>query len=168
MSSEINADHGRNVLLVVVYEMQLAASSTIQSVVNYLQVQDSQTVAGYQLFIWDNSPISSDADVQSLRLQLPTLEMQYVHTPENYSLSKIYNEVASKLAENEYLTLLDQDSTLPSEYFSELKEAQIQGYSLILPQVKCGSILVSPGARFFCKGKLLENIKSGLVSSKNF
>lgn len=167
MNSGVNAGHGSNILLVVVYKMQLAASPTIQSVVNYLQTQDFQAISSCRLFIWDNSPNSSDAVVEALRVQLPELEIQYVHTPENCSLSKIYNEVAFLLAEDEYLTLLDQDTALPPSYFEELRLAQSEQWPLILPKVVCQGLLVSPGRRFFARGIRLKEIKSGAIKSKN-
>lgn len=156
-----------NTLLVVVYKMHLIASPTILSFANYLQAQGAQVASGYRLLIWDNSPNTSDADVQALRVQLPALEIQYVHTPENCSLSKIYNEVASLLAVDEYLTLFDQDTELPASFFEELKMAQRDQWSLILPKVECQGLLVSPGKRFFARGIRLKEIGSGAIKSKN-
>jgi len=168
MNSKTKAMHNNNhILLVVVYKLRLIVSPTLQSIANYLQVQDSQTVASYQLFIWDNSPSPSYADADILRVQIPMLEIQYVHTPENRSLSRIYNNVASKLVDHEYLTLLDQDTVLSPAYFEELKMAQQEQWPLILPKVECQSLLVSPGKRFFAKGIRLKEINSGVVNSKN-
>jgi len=156
----------RHTLLVVMYKMKLASSPTIQSIVAFIGQEKAVKNANFRLFIWDNSPNLSDG-MNILREQVPHLDIEYIHTPENISLSKIYNEVASKLDENEYLTLLDQDTILPVKYFWELEKAQMNGYPLILPQVKSSGILVSPGRRFFCKGKLIENIKPGVTDSKN-
>lgn len=167
MNSEINSGISNNIFLVVVYKMRLTESTTIQSIVNYLLAQNSQVISGCCLFIWDNSPNISDVDVRALRAQLPALGVQYVHTPENCSLSKIYNEVASKLALNEYLTLLDQDTALPPSYFEELRLAQSEQWPLILPKVVCQGLLVSPGRRFFARGIRLKKIKSGAIKSKN-
>jgi len=167
MNSGINAGSSSNIMLVVLYKMQPTASLTIQSIKNYLQAQDSQSIPSFRLFIWDNSPNSSEVDIEFLRAQLPALEIVYVHTPDNYPLSKIYNEVASTLSLNEYLTLLDQDTVLPFAYFEELRLAQSDQWPLILPKVECQNILVSPGSRFFAQGIRLKEIKSGAVSSKN-
>lgn len=167
MNSGINAGHSSNIMLVVLYKMQPTASPTIQSIANYLQAQDSQAISSYRLVIWDNSSSAADVDMEFLRAQLPTLEIRYVHTPDNCSLSKIYNEVASKLAAKEYLTLLDQDTELPLAYFEELRLAQSEQWPLILPKVECQNLLVSPGGRFFARGIRLEKIKSGAINSKN-
>jgi hypothetical protein len=167
MNSEINSGISNNIFLVVVYKMRLTESTTIQSIVNYLLAQNSQVISGCRLFIWDNSPNISDVDVQALREQLPAFGVQYVHTPENCSLSKIYNDVASKLSAKEYLTLLDQDTELPLAYFEELRLAQSEQWPLILPKVDCQGLLVSPGRRFFAQGIRLKEIKSGATKSKN-
>lgn len=155
-----------NKFLVVLYKTAPTASPTIQSTINFFSSIESTYRADCELLIWDNSPTSHAEDVDALRLNSP-LNVSFVHTPQNTSLSKIYNTVASDLADGDYLTLLDQDSILPSEYFIELRRAQLEGHPLILPKVECGGLLVSPGTRFFCKGKLLPSINAGLISSKN-
>ena len=157
----------KNTLLVVLYEVSSTESTTIQSIVDYLQTQDLLVATNYQLHIWDNSPKSAESDVPTLQAQLPALIIQYTHTPENRSLSKIYNQATSCLAVNEYLTLLDQDTLLPTSYFEELKMAQQDQWPLILPKVECQNLLVSPGKRFFAKGIRLKDIKSGVINSKN-
>lgn len=167
MNKKQNNLLGTHMLLVVIYKVRLENSLTIQSIVRFIQDQAEGVASSYQLYIWDNSPDTVASDVEGLRMQLPALDIRYTHTPENCSLSKVYNTVARELADDNYLTLLDQDSILPSEYFIELRKAQLEGYPLILPQVKCGGVLVSPGTRFFCKGKLLKNINPGVTSSKN-
>ena len=156
-----------NVLLVVMYKTSLSDSVTVQSIINYIRPQSSEKVSGYRLVIWDNSPSADIADLERLYSLLPALDVRYVRTPENCPLSKIYNKVVSGLVETEYLTLLDQDSILLEDYFMELRKAQVEGHPLILPQVMCGGILVSPGERFFCKGKLLRGVTPGRISSKN-
>ena len=153
-------------LLVVLYKTAPDASPTIQSIVAYFSSIGAIHCSECELIIWDNSPLSYVDEIEALRLNCP-IKLSFVATPQNTSLSKIYNTVSSELADNEYLTLLDQDSYLPNEYFVELRKAQLAGHQLILPQVICGGLLVSPGTRFFCKGKLLKNIKLGVVSSKN-
>jgi hypothetical protein len=101
------------------------------------------------------------------RMTTRGLNIDYVHTPENLSLSKIYNTVSSEIEINEYITLLDQDTELSTEYFLELARLQNQGETLILPKVACGEIIVSPGKRFISHGMLVQNIETGPINSKN-
>lgn len=152
--------------LVVLYKTSPAASPTIQSIINFFASAGMIYNDECELIIWDNSPVSHGSEVDSLR-QITSINVSFIATPLNSSLSKIYNVVSNKLSNDEYLTLLDQDSFLSTEYFVELRKAQLAGYPLILPKVECGGILISPGSRFFCKGKLLKNVKPGVIVSKN-
>lgn len=156
-----------NLVLVVLYKLQPGESPTLQSFVQYVATLDESAKAGYRLCIWDNSPVSCEDAVLSMQSQFPTLSIQYIHTPENTPLSKVYNQMAEQVAENAYLTLFDQDTSLPREYFEELCSAQCRLEPLILPKVMCQGLLVSPGTRFYARGRLLRDIPSGRVKSKN-
>ena len=153
-------------ILVVLYKMTLAESPTIRSIADYYSVKDNQLGDTCELIIWDNSPISCEQELEVWRQSL-SLKVRLVHTPQNTSLSKIYNVLSRELEDGEYLTLLDQDSLLTKEYFTKLKAAQFDGWPLILPKVVCNGVLVSPGTRFIAQGKLLKNVNSGVLSSKN-
>lgn len=156
-----------NQLLVVLYKVAPEDSPTLQSFFRYAKSLDKPAIAGYRLLVWDNSPEACEDGVQRMQEQFPLLQLQYIHTPENTPLSKIYNQVAAKIEEDSYLTLLDQDTSLPIEYFEELTLAQRTRQPLILPKVICQGQLVSPGARFYAHGRLLESVPSGVVKSKN-
>ncbi len=156
-----------NKILVVVFRMSLHESPTIRSIVDYFSSDDSQTLHKCQLIIWDNSPTSSSADVSILKDKISNVAVQYIHTPDNRSLSYIYNTLGGQVADDEYLSLYDQDSELPSSYFDELILAQQNSWPLILPKVKCQGELVSPGRRFFARGIRVKKIDSGEISSKN-
>jgi hypothetical protein len=161
--SEINF----NQIVVVLYKMTPQDSPTIQSIIRYVRTLDEVAVAGYRLIIWDNSPDACEGGVRRMQEQLPLLSVQYIHTPENTFLSKIYNLWAAQIDRHSYLTLLDQDTSLPTEYFKELKLAQLRLEPLILPKVICNGRLVSPGGRFLAHGRLLDSVPSGVVRSKN-
>ena len=151
-------------LLVVLYKIKPFHSPSLLSI---LGAHDKGIVSNVrELVIWDNSPYFQGEEVNLIKnkLRFPVL---YRHTPENLSLSVIYNMVAKEIKDEEYLVLLDQDTLLPGEYFQELGTLQERGYPLILPRVYCNGKLVSPGKRFFCKGRLLKDISPGVISSKN-
>lgn len=173
MKSVIDKEHppppllNFNQLLVVLYKVVPENSPTLQSYLSYAKSLDEAAINGYRLLIWDNSPEACEDVVHLFREQLPLLHIQYVHTPENTPLSKIYNQVAAQIAEDSYLTLLDQDTSLPVEYFEELALAQRSLEPLILPKVICQGRLVSPGTRFFAHGRLLESVPAGNVKSRN-
>lgn len=156
-----------NQLLVVLYKVAPEDSPTLQSFMRYARTLDESGITGYRLVIWDNSPGAWEGGVSRLQEQFPMFQVQYIHTPENTSLSKIYNLVAAQIPDDSYLTLLDQDTSLPAEYFKELDLAQRKLEPLILPKVICQGRLVSPGSRFFARGRLLDSVPSGVVRSKN-
>lgn len=155
----------KNCFLVVLYKTKPEDSPTLQALLRYVQNMEEEVC--FWLYVWDNSPESNQESVKTIELLLPSLKIQYVHTPENISLSEIYNRVAIQIGEDSYLTLLDQDTSLPHEYFEELGLAQDMLEPLILPKVMCQGRLVSPGLRFFAHGRLQSSVPSGKVKSKN-
>jgi hypothetical protein len=156
----------KQVFLVVLYKSSLDNSRTIQSIQSFFTTESLDCYSRFELLIWDNSPESHAHEAVELGQKIP-INVKLIHTPQNTSLSKIYNYVSCKLQENDYLTLFDQDTTLPASYFEELKIAQINQWPLILPKVECQGVLVSPGSRFFARGKRLKGISSGALDSKN-
>lgn len=150
----------------MLYKLAPNFSPSIQSIIDFYSGCGVEHFDKCELIIWDNSPQSQADAIESLQAACP-LQIRYISTPGNTPLSKIYNTISRELKDEEYLTLLDQDSFLPKKYFIELRAAQLARHPLILPQVKCGEVLVSPGSRFFCKGRLLKNIRPGVIASKN-
>lgn len=150
------------IVLVVLYKKTISASSTI----NRLLVQNKE-LFDLELVIWDNSPTRSpEAEISQLSAVFD--KFQYVSTPENVWLSKLYNQV---LRSNtyDYALLLDQDSELPDYYFDKLSAAILNfpHISLFLPIVMNNKKLVSPGSFVYFKGKHWKKIKTGLISSRN-
>lgn len=150
------------IVLVVLYKKTISASSTI----NRLLVQNKE-LFDLELVIWDNSPTGSpEAEISQLSAVFD--KFQYVSTPENVWLSKLYNQV---LRSNtyDYALLLDQDSELPDYYFDKLSAAILNfpHISLFLPIVMNNKKLVSPGSFVYFKGKHWKKIKTGLISSRN-
>ncbi len=142
--------------LVVLYEMKLKHSDTIIS----LQAQSKRLD---KLVIWDNSQVGQEISDLGFR----DTKVQYIHTPENVSLAKVYNTV---VRENKFggITLLDQDSILPSNFIEEMSdmmEANTE-VDLFLPIVKNKGIIMSPGQFFLVKGSRWKNERMGLLKSK--
>jgi GT2 family glycosyltransferase len=152
------ADHH---ILVVIYNITVEQSKTIDSLTRNSSLINNSTV-----HIWDNSPLPNRFDVKKIQGST-SLRIKYIHTPENTSLSVIYNKIAKETPEKSYLTILDQDTDLPSEYFSELAALQEKKHPLILPIVLCRNTIVSPGRRIYSHGMLFHEIASGAHSSKN-
>lgn len=150
------------IVLVVLYKKKISESPTI----SHLLLQN-RALFEVELVIWDNSPEPSpEQEVSGLAGEFD--KFQYISSPENVWLSKLYNQV---LRSNtyDYALLLDQDSEFPEFYFDKLKIA-VLGFphiSLFLPIVMNNRKVVSPGSFVYFKGKHWEKIKTGLISSKN-
>jgi GT2 family glycosyltransferase len=150
------------IVLIVLYKTSLIESKTVQSI----KKQDRSQL-DCKLIIWDNSPLAllpSELDITRSLIG----EFEYISTPENVWLSKVYNRVLGSHT-FDFAILLDQDSTMPSNFFSELL-LHIQHnkeINLFLPLVMNSGKLVSPGSFFFFKGKHWKKPKTGLIRSKN-
>jgi len=100
-------------VLVVLYCLDPTKSMTLKC----LEFQRSRD---FKLYIWDNSPIGlTDGQKNNLFKCFPGAV--YISTPENLSLSIIYNNIIANLnVENDLLVTFDQDSFISQEYISKI------------------------------------------------
>lgn len=152
-------------IVVVLYRMTESQSSTLCTLKHISA--SSHLLSGSRLIIWNNSPEASSegGDFSGLG------EVVRMHTPENRSLSSIYNYCAKKYEGVDGLCILDQDTTLNYTYFSELIDAiRIeQDVQCFLPLVRAGTTtqLVSPGSLNWIKGKYWTQPQEGRIASRN-
>lgn len=152
-------------ILVVIYNVDLKNSETINSLVNSGKYLNNSTV-----IVWDNSFYGQDE--RTLDWAAAGInDMRYIHKAENITLSKIYNEVINKHREDNYshLILLDQDSTFGPEYFYQLNKSidKFKNVSLFLPIVISSNQIVSPANIFLFKGEYWNTKIIGLVKAKH-
>lgn len=152
----------KNTFLIVLYNTNPSESPTLLSLIAHYTANPATNI---KLVVWDNSQDSHYN--QTSQIVCNALQFQYFHTPENTSLSVIYNKIANNLPINSFVTILDQDTELSSEYFSELNKLQNEGINLILPIVICKNKIVSPGKRIYSHGILIKELMPGYRSSKN-
>lgn len=162
MSNSAEANNLKILLLVVLYKTDVLDSETIKTIQN-----QKQSDAITEIIIWDNSPEAIDDS----RLQLVKEILGnciYISTPENTSLSKLYNHVITNY-HFDYILLLDQDTGIPENYFNEILQyvKHFPDINLFLPIVKNDNLIVSPGSFRYFKGKHWDSPISGLISSKN-
>jgi len=149
-------------ILVVIYNESLSLSSTIKSLIS-----NKTYLSSVKLLIWDNSSTKQD---YSCDIEQYVNDIEIVHTPENTPLAKVYNIVReSKLKNEEFCLLLDQDTIIPDNYFTSLFTAieENPNINLFLPIIKSHNHIVSPGDLFLFKGKYWEEEQFGLVEAKN-
>ncbi|MCS3232620.1 hypothetical protein NXW89_25725 [Bacteroides thetaiotaomicron] len=151
------------ILLVVLYKQKINESLTIRSFCEGCHEFHKETL----LVIWDNSPINQNIDFEYLHNL--NIVFTYEHTPENKSLSCIYNIILNTYSRAEAIYLFDQDSILTTEYFQKMECAFYENpdIGLALPYVMHSNQIVSPGVFQFYKGKYLKFLQRGRVYSKN-
>ena len=148
---------------IVLYNENIASASTL---VSLMSIADFLNKENAKLIIWDNSPtIQSEKNLQALNV---FLNVDYFHTPENLSLSKIYNRMYFENQEFTHLVLFDQDSCPDQNYFEKLLKAigENTGINLFLPIIKVKDLIVSPANRFIINGRYWKNEHIGLVNAK--
>lgn len=152
------------VILIVLYKKSLESSETLQSL-----LKSKNELKNSLLLVWDNSPNPMMQQSQ-MSLMQSFINFKYIHTPQNYSLSKIYNIVSKKYLYNyEYLALFDHDSEFESNYFSTLINVikLNRDINLFLPIIYSQDKIVSPASNFIILSKLWQQKILGLMSSND-
>lgn len=125
--------------IVVLYNTLISDSKTMQSLMNTRLPKD----INFELIICDNSTKKIDQNFNGI------YNYTYVDMGGNKGLSKAYNAAINtcKLDQKEgYILLLDDDTTLPIDYFDKmLYEIKKDKYQIIAPQVFDSVGLLSPG-----------------------
>lgn len=134
--------------IVVLYERAPEDSQSLTSILQILG-QNPRLAQCFSLIVYDNS-----LEPHALEMSA-SVPITYMHEPANAGLARAYN-FALKHAEDahqEWLLLLDQDTTLSSRFLDELIECA-QGLrdhgaiASIVPKIMLGSRTLSPEANF--------------------
>lgn len=152
-----------SILLVVLYKTKILESSTISSFCkNCINVHNK-----VKLVIWDNSP--NNVNCETSCLDDSKIVYDYYHTPENLSLSIIYNNVMRMYNECLHLFIFDQDSVITLQYFELMYQAACKNkdIGLFVPYIILNNQIVSPGDFCVYKGKYWKNLSLDRILSKN-
>lgn len=159
----------RLLVLVVIYRRSCSASETLSSLATC-----REALKNSQVVVWDNSPEPAlDEERRWLRRSLPRVE--YFHDAANPGLAAVYNRIIHHYLKPEakeafeYLILLDHDSRVPRQFFTELERASHQnpGIALYLPLVIAQKKIVSPSNLYGCKGFRWKTNRSGLMRARH-
>lgn len=151
---------------VVIYNKKMTESMTLLSLNN-----QSITKCGdvdIILNIQDNS-IETRMDTNLISKLNIEYNVRFVHTPENNSLREIYNKAIDDLKSEDVLLLLDDDTTLPSNYISSLL-SYVNNYKenvLFVPKVMVSDKIYSPYVAHSFVSKAIKDIFPGKIKSKN-
>jgi GT2 family glycosyltransferase len=152
-------------IIVVLYKSRVLDSDTFKSLIASKDaLSDTDKIC-----IWDNSPIPQSVEDLTNISNLNFCEIEYTSTPENLSLSKIYNTIIKANPQMDYVVLLDQDSVFGSAYINAFKDAQSKHaeIKMFAPLITSNGLVVSPGHFVYFNGKYWKSPKYGLVKSKN-
>lgn len=143
-------------IVVVLYKTAPAASPTLRSL-----RAAAGSASATRLIIWDNSP--QPAEQPYAAVSLPAERCTYIHTPENVSLARIYNEVADRSEPGGWLLILDQDTELPPDYLEVFRRSRRENPDLKLfaPTIEAGGRYVSPASFAFGWGRYWRRPREG-------
>jgi GT2 family glycosyltransferase len=150
-----------NILIVVVlYKVNLYNSLTYNSLLKAFDIKPD-IFSSVSCIIYDNSPS------QMYDCKENNFVYEYVHNSENGGLAAAYNYALDVSLTNNYdwILLLDQDTTLPSDFMSininNLKKMFYdESVVAVISKVICNNLVISPSKDMF--GKILNLKKSGI------
>ena len=151
------------VALVVLYRRKPSESETLLGLLD----MPADAFAD-RIVIWDNSPASHQAEAEALLAGCPA-PFDYFHTPENRSLSSIYNQTADTYCtQGDFLLILDQDSRLPCDYIAIFRSVRLgaPAVRLFAPQVYANGRRVSPARFRFGWGRPGLTMIDGLLPAR--
>jgi GT2 family glycosyltransferase len=152
-------------ILIVLYKKRFAESETL---INITNISESGILKNSKIIIWDNSPNAiNEQEFDALKQEVAAIDI--IHTPENLSISKIYNRVIDNyLKKGDYLILLDHDTNVTAEYFTEVieKTSQHTPPYLLLPQIMVQDVIESPAYQYILFSKKWQYKTPGSYSSK--
>ena len=110
----------KKLYLTVLYKIKYSNSQTLRSF-SELRFGDNKNNF---FVVWDNSP-ESETKIQELKEFLNTENVEYLHTPDNTALSKVYNSCLEKYSDFDFLMIFDQDSKIIRKDFDFYLEKTI-------------------------------------------
>ncbi|MDR1681489.1 MAG: glycosyltransferase [Prevotellaceae bacterium] len=149
------------IIVVVLYKTGATESLTLISLADNLP-------ANSKLVVWDNSPSPLHApDLEWIHARFPNSE--YIHTPENTPLAKVYNHVYGTDTQHDWFLILDQDTTLTAGFFAALRDAIARhpDVNLFVPLVCHGHQVISPADFRFFRGVYWTQRQTGRVTAPN-
>lgn len=150
----------KKLYLTVLYKIKYSNSQTLRSF-SELRFGDNKNNF---FVVWDNSP-ESETKIQEIKEFLNTENVEYIHTPENTALSKVYNSCLEKYSDFDFLMIFDQDSKIIRKDFDFYLEKTISenpDVNIFLPQVYSKNKLYSPGKFWIFKGWHYKRLAAGI------
>lgn len=123
-------------ILVLLYNKKPLESKTINSLIKH-----SHNLQNCSITIWNNGPKKIFETSESKQIQIGDSDVKFIETPNNISLSEIYNRFINDNKSEKYI-ILDDDSTLTYEYLHIANTIKTNG--ALFPIIKCHEEFKSP------------------------
>ncbi len=150
----------KKLYLVVLYKTKYSDSKTLCSFSDFHFGENQNNF----FVVWDNSPAQM-ATLPDLKNFIKTENIEYIHTPENTALSKVYNFCLDKYSDFDFILVFDQDSKITRKDFDLYLEKVISENpecNIFMPQVYSGGELYSPGKFWIFKGWHYKALSEGI------
>ena len=154
----------KKLYLTVLYKTKYSNSQTLRSF-SELRFGDNKNNF---FVVWDNTP-ESETKIQEIKEFLNTENVEYLHTPDNTALSKVYNSCLEKYSDFDFLMIFDQDSKIIRKDFDFYLEKTISenpNVNIFLPQIYSKNKLYSPGKFWIFKGWHYKKLSAGIHKDK--
>ncbi len=152
------------IFAIVLYDKLLSDSETA----NYFENKARQRLLkdNCQIVVYDNS-----ANRQDLPLQYHAMIASYVHDHSNGGVASAYNYCLSlSRGADDWLVLLDQDSSLPDNYIDEITRLadevrHDETIAAVAPHVLCNNAIISPCRKYL--GGVLRPVEIKFTGKHN-
>lgn len=154
----------KKLYLTVLYKQKYSNSQTLRS---FSELRFGNNKNNF-FVVWDNSP-KSETKLQEIKEFLNTENVEYIHTPENTALSKVYNKCLEKYSNFDFMLIFDQDSKIiraDFDFYLEKKALENPDVNIFIPQVYSKNKLYSPGKFCIFKGWHYKNLSIGIHKDK--
>lgn len=154
----------KKLYLVVLYKQKYSDSQTVCSFADFHFGENKSNF----FVVWDNSPESGTSD-SDLKQFLQTENVEYVHSPENTPLSKVYNYCLDAYSDFDFLLIFDQDSRIIRTDFDSYLDRTVSenpNIHIFLPHIYSNGKLYSPGKFWVFKGWHYKTLSVGIHQDK--
>jgi GT2 family glycosyltransferase len=152
--------------VIVLYKCDLRNSISFNSLLK--AVENSEGVL--ELLLYNNSP---EINIDTSAFEQEKINVSLINDNTNSGVSKAYNLAHSITNEEgkKWLLLLDQDTQLPSDFFSvffeQRKKDAEERERLYIPVIKSNNRIISPAQSFLYRGFMKKKVQTGSMDIKN-
>ena len=152
--------------VIVLYKCDLKNSVSFNSILKAAE----ESKGTLKLLLYNNSP---EINIDTSAYEQKKINVSLINDNTNSGVSKAYNLAHSITNEEgkKWLLLLDQDTQLPSDFFSvffEHRKKDVEKRELLyIPIIKSNNRIISPAHSFLYRGFTKKKVETGSTDIKN-